>query len=134
MTLKKQLMRFGVTGCSAVLTDSFIYYLLLNIWSTSISKGMSFLCGAGISFLLNKLWTFEATQNTSSHIWKFSVLYLGTLSINILMNKLTLSLFPSMYMIAFLVATGTSMLLNFIGQKWWVFKNDKVVGDHSLLQ
>lgn len=132
--LKKQLLRFLITGCSAVITDSIVYYLLLNILSTSISKGISFLCGAGIAFILNKLWTFEATKNTASHIWKFSILYLSTLAINILMNKLALIIFPSNYILAFLVATGTSMVLNFIGQKWWVFRSDKIIGDRSMLQ
>ncbi|MEK3717809.1 GtrA family protein [Paenibacillus sp. FSL R7-0333] len=132
--LKKQLIRFFITGCSAVLSDSLIYYFLLHVLSASPSKGISFLCGAGVSFIFNKLWTFEAANNTKSHVMKFSVLYITTLLINILMNKMVLILFPSMYIVAFLMATGTSMLLNFIGQKWWVFRVGKVVNNNSLLQ
>ncbi|WP_322923925.1 GtrA family protein [Paenibacillus campi] len=131
--LKKQLLRFFVTGCSAVITDSIIYYLLLHVWPASVSKGVSFLCGAGVAFILNKLWTFEAASNTVTHIWKFSILYASTLAANIAVNKLVLIIFNGNYILAFLMATGTSMVLNFVGQKWWVFKSDETVSGRSVL-
>jgi putative flippase GtrA len=38
-----------------------------------------------------------------------------------MVNRLILD-FAELFFLAFLIATGASTILNFAGQKWWVFK------------
>jgi putative flippase GtrA len=133
-TLKKQLFRFLITGSSAVIIDSLIYYLLLNIFSTEISKAISFICGAAFAFVLNRLWTFNRNKQAIEHLWRFIILYMITLTINVMVNKGCLLILPEQLTLAFLTATGTSTVLNFIGQKWWVFAGNETVNNRSMLQ
>ncbi|MEK3911515.1 GtrA family protein [Paenibacillus sp. FSL H7-0331] len=125
--------RFLVSGFSAVGTDSLVYITMLSVVSPSIAKTASFLCGTIIAYLLNKYWTFQIKSKSYKEIMKFVILYLSTLSINVVLNNGLLLIFKEYYWLAFLGATGTSTVLNFIGQKWWVFKNDKTVYRNTLL-
>lgn len=119
---KKELIRFCITGCSAVIIDLAIYYLLTNFYSLSFSKIISFLSGTVFSFFLNKFWTFEKKSNSINQGIKFFTLYTMTLLGNVFVNFFIFNyIYPSKFL-AFLCATGTSTILNFIGQKWWVFK------------
>lgn len=114
--------RFLVAGFSAVGTDLAIYYLLLNFLDHSSAKAISFLSGTIVAFIINKYWTFEKKKKSLKEAASFLLLYLSTLVINVTVNKLSLSILPGWVFFAFLAATGTSTVLNFIGQKWWVFK------------
>jgi len=119
--IKKELLRFLVAGLSAVGTDLAIYYMLLNFFSSDISKAISFLTGTIVAFLINKYWTFEKQENSYVEIFRFGVLYSLTLGANIITNKTILDNTEIVF-IAFIMATGVSTVLNFVGQKWWVFK------------
>jgi putative flippase GtrA len=131
---KKELLRFLVSGFTAVAIDLGVYFLLVMIMSTNLAKGISFISGTFVAFMLNKYWTFEVKERSYLEIVKFITLYAITLAINIAVNKIVLNMalkmdldfgfrvIPKAYMIAFLCATGTSTILNFIGQKFWVFK------------
>jgi putative flippase GtrA len=119
--IKKELKRFLVAGISAVGTDLAIYYVLLNFFNTDISKAISFFLGTMVAYFINKYWTFEKKDKSYVEIIKFGFLYSTTLGVNVMTNKIILDMF-SITMLAFLIATGISTVLNFIGQKWWVFK------------
>ena len=120
--LKKELSRFLVAGFSAVGTDLLAYWILLHFFTHSFAKAISFICGTLVAFLINKYWTFEKKEHTYIEIVKFAFLYLVTLGINVGVNQLALVILPGYVALAFLAATGASTILNFIGQKWWVFK------------
>lgn len=119
--IKKELLRFLVAGLSAVGTDLVIYYLMLNFFSTEVSKAISFLFGTIVAYVINKYWTFEKYKKSYNEIIKFVILYSITLGANVITNKIILDNFKIVFL-AFLVATGVSTVLNFIGQKFWVFK------------
>ena len=119
--LKKEMKRFLVAGLSAVSTDLITYYIMLNFLHHDIAKAISFLLGTIVAFIINKYWTFEKHEKNNSEIWKFALLYLSTLGANVLVNKLVLD-YTNILILAFLIATGVSTVLNFLGQKFWVFK------------
>lgn len=119
--IKKELKRFLVAGLSAVGTDLGIYYLLLNFLESYIAKGISFLAGTIVAFIINKYWTFEKKEKSYIEMIRFSILYSLTLGVNVLTNKLVLDN-SGIVILSFIIATGVSTVLNFIGQKFWVFK------------
>jgi putative flippase GtrA len=71
--------------------------------------------------VINKYWTFEKHETSCKEMIQFGMLYSLTLGANVMINKMILG-YTSLVFLAFLVATGVSTVLNFIGQKWWVFK------------
>lgn len=120
--IRKELKRFLVAGFSAVGTDLSVYYLLLNFLDQSLAKAVSFISGTFVAYILNKYWTFEQKNKSYSEMIRFALLYTITLGVNVAVNRLSLLTFPDLIFPAFLAATGTSTILNFIGQKWWVFR------------
>lgn len=120
----KQLFRFIIVGCSAVVTDLASYTTLVSWfeWNFALAKAVSFILGTIVAFIFNKYWTFEKPGYRHTEIIKFITLYSLTLGANVIVNHYSLWLFPSFILLAFLAATGTSTVLNFVGQKWWVFK------------
>ena len=120
-----EVVRYLVSGLSAVATDFLIYMMLYFIFEVnpSISKGISYISGALLAFLINRAWTFDAGKSHHTHIAliKFTVLYAFSFSLNVVINALVLNI-SEIALLGFSFATGTSIIVNYIGQKFWVFK------------
>lgn len=141
--LQKELIKFTLIGITAVLTDLGCYYVLLNslpervfqvINNEDFAKGVSFLCGIFVTYNLNKYWTWKQSGRSKKRVAKFAALYGISLGLNVTANSVLLFILhqspylnklPYKYFIAFVGATGASSVLNFIGQKFWVFSNPK---------
>ena len=118
----REVLRFLVGGGTAVVVDFCIYRLLLFFsWNMDIAKMISFICGAGVGFIINKFWTFERKQFVIKEVLKYVALYICTGVINAIVNRCTLSVI-NIQIIGFLMATGVSTVLNFLGQKYVVFE------------
>ena len=119
---KKELLRFLVGGGSAVVIDFVTYRLLMLAGlGRSLSKAASYVLGAAVGFVINKRWTFESKEFSPGEILRYIVLYAFTAGANTLVNKAVLFIIPS-ELFAFLCATGMSTVLNFLGQKFFVFR------------
>lgn len=119
---KQEILKFLVGGGTAVIVDFFTYkiFMMLGLERT-IAKTLSFICGSIVGFIINKYWTFKSPKFQIKEILKYTVLYILTAFINSQVNKYTLLLFGN-EMFAFLCATGVSTILNFLGQKFLIFK------------
>jgi len=126
VSLNKEIPRFLVAGFSAVGTDLATYILLSTWLHESLAKMLSFILGSIVAFIINKYWTFESKPLEIKEMINFIALYLSTLAVNVAVNQLVLNQFPLMIMLGFLMATGTSTVLNFIGMKLWVFNKGGV--------
>ncbi len=120
--LKKQLFRFLLAGSLATLADFLVYMSLYPVIGYSPAKAASFAVGVSVAYLLNTFWTFERSSYSHKETLNFISLYAGIITINVGVNHLILSIFPEKVLLAFVGAAGVSMIINFIGQKWWVFK------------
>ena len=119
---KKELIRFLFGGGSAVVVDFLTYKLFMACGlGRSLAKGLSFICGSIVGFIINKCWTFESKGFSSGEIIRYVILYSSTAVINALVNKVALMMIP-MEVFGFFCATGVSTILNFIGQKYFVFR------------
>lgn len=129
---RTQLSRFIVVGLLATVVDASTYAGLLAAevpGAHATAKGVAFLLGTTVAFLLNKAWTFEAKGSGATETRRFVVLYGATLVVNVGMNQATLITLTSTGLplgwaepTGFVVATACSTVLNFIGQKLWVFR------------
>lgn len=127
----KECAKFLVGGGSAVLTDFFVYHLLMFLGvGIDISKLISYVAGAAVGFVINKLWTFQCRKFKGSEIFRYIVLYIFSAIINSCVNRLVLWMF-NISLLAFLAATAVSTVINFLGQKFWVFNKNKSDGTTS---
>ncbi len=121
----KEILKFLVGGGSAVLTDALVYWLLQKAgMDLSAAKAISFVCGSIVGFIINKLWTFQAKRFSFAEILRYCILYTCTALINTGVNYAVLY-FVGIQIFAFLCATGVSTILNFLGQKFFVFRKGK---------
>ena len=116
----KELLKFCVGGGSAVFVDLAVYSVLKNGMDVPAAKAVSFVSGAAVGFLINKLWTFESRMFRISEILKYIALYACSAAVNAAVNQWVLNV-SGMTMTAFFAATGCSTVINFLGQKFFVF-------------
>ncbi len=103
-------------------TDTIVYFVLLSVLGHNVAKTISFISGSIVAFLINKFYTFEQHLLSWQEVVRFAVLYISTLFANVAVNAGVLWILTDWVKLAFLMATGTSTVLNFLGQKFWVFK------------
>jgi len=117
---------FLIVGALTVGVDFLTYHLLLSLTGgdTSIAKAVGFLTGTAFAYVVNRAWTFNQHVHASGSLWRFGLLYGTTLMANVAVNALVLRTgegLPQITLAAFLLATATSAVLNFLGMKHFVF-------------
>ena len=125
--IKRELAIFLIVGVSTVLVDFISYRGLIGfqVMEVDMAKAAGFLVGTLFAFFANRFWTFGHNPHVPGSVWRFSAVYASTLGANVLTNALVLKLLADMAIaiqLAFLLATGVSACLNFLGMKLFVFK------------
>lgn len=129
--IKRELSIFIAVGCLTVALDFMVYRSLTYFFlcDISLAKAIGFISGCIFAYFANRFWTFKKQSTHSGSLWRFTLVYVGSLVANILINQGILSSWDSLaaLYVAFFVATGVSATLNFIGMKWFVFTQRTVV-------
>ena len=116
-----------MVGGVTVLVD-FASYTLLQAWiglPVDVAKSLGFLIGTAFAYFANRLWTFGHQEPARGSAWRFVLLYSITLAFNVLVNAAGLHALHGLAWDrqgAFLLATGVSAFLNFLGMKYLVFR------------
>ncbi|MBL7837198.1 MAG: GtrA family protein [Bacteroidetes bacterium] len=147
----KQITKFFIIGVSAVLVDFIVYYVMSDFMAinTDISKAFGFIIGTIYTYFLNKKWTWKHTEKSNKGmVFMFGIVYAVSFIFNLLINKYGLAYLPHNLIsltaqssdgkistlfaikgekfLAFFLATVVSAIINFIGQKFLVFKTVKL--------
>jgi len=126
LVLQKQVTRFLLIGIFVTTIDYAVYqFLLLYFDNFFVPKGIGFIIGTLLAYLLNRRYTFSSRRNINSSINSFFSLYLISLVVNTNLNSLVISLFGNDTVtlnLAFVLATIASATINFVGMKFYVFK------------
>ena len=125
--IRRELTLFLIVGSASVLLDFLIYSSIVRSAPVSIgvAKGSSFLVGTVFTYFANRFLTFGHIDHQEGSLWRYGILYVLTLSANVIVNALALTILRDVrpaVPLAFLTATGISASLNFIGMKWFVFR------------
>lgn len=123
--IRRELSIFLVVGLLSVALDfivyrSLAYFFLCNI---SLAKASGFISGSFFAYFANRFWTFKQQSTRSGSLWRFILVYSMGLLLNVLINQGILLVWDNsaaLY-IAFLMATGISAAINFMGMKSFVF-------------
>jgi len=125
--IRREATTFLVVGGVTVLVD-FASYSLMQAWiglPVDESKGLGFLIGTAFAYFANRHWTFGHRDHAQGSAWRFVLLYGVTLAFNVLVNALSLHALSGLSWSrqgAFVLATGVSAVLNFLGMKFLVFR------------
>jgi putative flippase GtrA len=125
MKFSKEIRFFLLIGILTVLIDYLVYFLSRKlITNTSQAKAFGFISGTVFAFLANRNITFRNHNNIWGHLYKFIILYSGTLFINVTINNNLLNWLTDFHykvQLSFLIATAISAIINFVGMKHFVF-------------
>lgn len=120
--LEYQILVFLLIGGLATTIDFVIYNYLFSFFSINASKLISMLSSSLFSYFMNKIFTFNKGKNyNQKYLIKFYVIFLLNLLTNVFVNYYVYKL-TSVKLLAFILATLFGMTVNFIGQKFYVFK------------
>ena len=120
--LEYQILVFLLIGGLATTIDFVIYNYLFTFFSINISKLISMLSSSLFSYFTNKIFTFNKGKHyNQKYLIKFYIIFLLNLLTNIIVNYYVYKL-TSVKLLAFILATLFGMMVNFIGQKFYVFK------------
>lgn len=130
--IKRELGVFLIVGLLTVAIDFTLYRgcIYLGLESINLAKGLGFIGGTIFAYFANRFWTFKEQNARAGSISRFILVYIMGLSANILVNYLsivTLKHFIAILNsqqsihIAFILATGVSAAMNFVGMKFFAF-------------
>ena len=122
----RQFISYSMIGIISLLIDIIVYVLLSDFFliSKSLSKIISFILASINSFLGNKIFTFKLKSYNFREPLKFILLY----SVSLIANSSTHDFFLNVFdgFLPFIIASIVSIIINFGGQKIWVFKNKNI--------
>jgi len=144
------LTKFGIVGGLSFFLDLSIYYTLSQFVPTYIAKSTAIVLATILNYQLNKAWTWGQKDRDTKRLAKYVMLYAVSGIMNVISNEIFLVVLPNAELIlnldypketlnmpifavkidkffAVIFATIVGMVVNFIGQKLWVFKEKEIV-------
>lgn len=125
--MRRELLLFLVVGVLTVLVDFASYRAAAQLdgIGTDAAKALGFVVGTLFAYVANRFLTFGQVEQRPRSGLRFAALYGTTLVVNVAVNAGVLAVLESgttAVRLAFLLATGTSAALNFLGMKYYVFR------------
>jgi putative flippase GtrA len=118
-----QFVIFCLIGCVNTGITVGLFYLLNEIAGMAYLLSSTIAYSAGIvnSYFMNERWTFRCGSRTLTQMVKFAVVNLLGLSLNAIAMYVFVSLCRMWPLFAQILTIGIVMVLNFVGQKLYVF-------------
>ena len=128
--LDKTFFKFILVGIANTLAGSAIMFVFYNIFHFGywISSASNYIFGSILSYFLNKYYTFKSRDSSIAGVLKFivniSVCYAVSYGLAKPLVALALSGAPKTVAdnLALLVGMGLFVILNYIGQRFFVFR------------
>lgn len=120
----KNIIKFCVVGLTSTAIDLYIYIFLSGYLHVIVAKILSMTVASVLSYYINKCWTFKNKSKTSLvSLIKYYLTFLINLSTNTTINFL-LYRSTGNKLLSFFIATGCAMTINYILQRFFVFKTE----------
>lgn len=120
-----QFIKFNVVGIMNTAVDFGVFMILNHYLGLiyAVSQVISYSCGMVNSYFLNKFWTFQKREGfTAIEVTKFILVNLCSLGISLLVLYILQSKWSWEVLPSKVLATGFSVGVNFLGNKFWVFE------------
>lgn len=137
-SLKAQSTKFLITGGIAAVIDlalTWVFQIALGMFGDAGSRTIGFAVGTLTAYLLNRRWTFNA-QPSLARFAAVATTYGLTYVVNILMYRWGYHFLDGSLgwdknvalAVAFLVAQGAATAINFLVQRWIIFRSARKKG------
>lgn len=118
-----QFIKFGLVGASNTLISLIIYYLLVMLQANYLlATIMGYVISSLSGYVLNKLWVFKDKTDTKRSIFRYYVVYISALLLNIMSMYLWVDILGISKQIAPILTLCITIPYNFIFSKLWTFR------------
>lgn len=120
--LPSSVLKFLAVGGMSTGID-FILYMVLSVkLPLMFAKGISMIVSSIFSYIANKSFTFKNKEKTNvKYLFKFYIVFGTNFATNLIVNYLIYK-YTGFKIIAFIIATICGMTINYLGQRFFVFK------------
>lgn len=122
-------MKFCLVGGSNTLITLLTFYILNTILNVNyiLSSMLGYCLGMMNSFILNKRWTFyDSEKRILPQFIRFAAVNSVSLGVNLLVMYTLVGKLSLDRMLSQIIATGFSIVSNYVGSRLWVFRDLKV--------
>ena len=122
--LSNSILRFVVVGGCSTLLDYIIYMTISKRMTVTLSKGISMAVASVFSYVMNKSFTFGNKDRTDiGYLVRFYLVFAANFATNLGINKMVYER-TGQKTLAFILATLCGMTVNYLGQRFFVFKKE----------
>lgn len=118
-------LKFGVVGFSGLFVDFGITYLFKEKVKINkyVSNALGFVCAATSNYVLNRLWTFQSTnEHVATEYGTFMIVSVIGLGINSLVLWILTDKFKWNFYVSKIFAIGCATLWNFFANLLFTFR------------
>lgn len=118
-------LKFGIVGLSGVFVDFGITFLCKEKIKINkyVSNAIGFVCAATSNYILNRIWTFESTnENVATEYGSFMLVSAIGLGINSLVLYLLTDKLKWNFYVSKIFAIGVATLWNFFANLIFTFR------------
>lgn len=126
LDLKTQVVRFLATGVLSAMVDQGVNLILHFVFGVGVTlaKAIGFVLGTTTAYLINRRWTFNAAPSRA-RFFAVVALYGVTFAVQVGIYTWLYQVLPDGFWyanVAFVVAQGTATVINFLVQRFVIFK------------
>lgn len=122
----------GAAGAAGDWVDASLARLGVASIDAALANFVGYLAGMVNSFILNKLWTFEASGRTLRQMHRFVTLNVVGLIGSTLMMFVGVDLLGAPYVPVFAATVALTTIFHFFGNKNWTFAERDQTGSEAL--
>ncbi|MCB2183897.1 MAG: GtrA family protein [Desulfobulbaceae bacterium] len=119
-----QFFKFSLVGVANTVIHYGVFYLLYSVWGLYhlLASALGFIVAVTHSYILNKFWTFKRRGSpVSREFSKFVLINILSLTVNLTGMAVLVESFQVNPLLAQLVTIAITMVINFLGNKFWTF-------------
>lgn len=127
MKTGKQFVKFGLVGVLNTAVQFVVFYFLFRQFHMPmmVASGLGYVAGIVNSYLINRVWTFEVKEKKQAgEFMRFVAVNIVSMGVNLGALKLLVVYGGLLPELAQVLAIGASLVVNFIGNKWWTFRSE----------
>ncbi|MDO8460454.1 MAG: GtrA family protein [Nanoarchaeota archaeon] len=122
----EEFIKFVAVGVVNTVINLFVLYILTEFFSVwyILSSLLAFLLAVTNSFIMNTIWTFKSNikHKTAIRYTKFFIVSIITALFNLLFLYVFTEFVGLWYMLSQLIAIALTLMINFVGNKFWTYK------------
>jgi putative flippase GtrA len=123
-----QFSRFALVGATGTAVQYTVLWIGVNVLAQSApaSSAAGYLLGSIVNYLLNYAFTFASGKSHFEAATKYYAVMVVGFCLNTGLMEIFVRSLKLNYWVAQVITTGLGLLWNFVGSRWWAFRNAHV--------